>query len=197
MFRSIFGIGSLTFTSAPATVQLALKSGYSDDGENQKQVSLLDLAKSTMPPLRLNPFIPGGNLQTMWTAVGGTDVPIYYKRKTFRSIYEKYPGQYSVDFVIQKPENSPPNEVDLPQRTHNFTDDEYTAFESSNGEKPLLIVLHGLSGGSDELYLRHLMEPLTGPDVGFDACVLNARGCAKSKITSKFIRNLSNHILER
>jgi predicted alpha/beta-fold hydrolase len=185
----MFGAGSLTYSSAPETVQLALKSGYTDDGDGKKQVSLLDLAKSAMPPIRLNPFLPGGNLQTMWTAVGGADVPVFYKRRIFKSSYEKYAGQFAVDFATETPENPPPNEQDLPQRTHNFTEEEFSRLESSNVEKPLLIILHGLSGGSDEQYLRHLIQPLTSLDVGFDACVINARGCAKSKITSKIMYN--------
>jgi len=59
---------------------------------------------------------------------------------------------------------------------------------SSDDSKPMLVVLHGLSGGSHEIYLRHAIAPLIG-EGGWEACVVNSRGCAGSKITSSVLYN--------
>ncbi len=53
--------------------------------------------------------------------------------------------------------------------------------------KPMLVTLHGLSGGSHEIYLRHVLKPIV--DAGWEACVVNSRGCAKSKITTGILYN--------
>jgi len=62
----------------------------------------------------------------------------------------------------------------------------------------MLIALHGLSGGSHELYLRHVLSPLvnrqdcvTGEvnQKKWEALVVNARGCANSEITSPVLFN--------
>ena len=57
----------------------------------------------------------------------------------------------------------------------------------ADDEKPMLVTLHGLSGGSHEIYLRHVLAPLV--KAGWEACVVNSRGCAMSKITSGVLYN--------
>ena len=70
----------------------------------------------------------------------------------------------------------------------------------SADRRPMLVVLHGLSGGSHETYLRHVIAPLvvTGKEEaaqevdegrGWEAVVVNSRGCARSKITSNVLFN--------
>ena len=49
------------------------------------------------------------------------------------------------------------------------------------------VVLHGLSGGSHEIYLRHVLLPIV--KAGWEACVVNSRGCAKSRVTSGVLYN--------
>jgi predicted alpha/beta-fold hydrolase len=51
----------------------------------------------------------------------------------------------------------------------------------------MLIALHGLTGGSHEVYLRKTLAPLTAS--GWEACVVNGRGCALSKITTPQLFN--------
>ena len=55
----------------------------------------------------------------------------------------------------------------------------------------MLILLHGLSGGSHEIYLRQVLAPLVtaGGDRQWVACVVNSRGCAMHKITSDVLYN--------
>jgi predicted alpha/beta-fold hydrolase len=49
---------------------------------------------------------------------------------------------------------------------------------------PVAVILHGLTGGSHEHYIRALLTDLTSPAVGFRAVVVNARGCAGAPVTS-------------
>jgi predicted alpha/beta-fold hydrolase len=116
----------------------------------------------------------------MWTAVKEAGPPIYYKRHVFQSTHEVYPGQYAVDFVVPVPEE--PLEVDqtLPERTTYYSEEEFEDIRKEDN-RPMLICLHGLSGGSHEVYLRHVVAPVTA--AGWECCVINARGCALSKIT--------------
>ncbi|RCI01911.1 hypothetical protein CU098_010711 [Rhizopus stolonifer] len=51
-------------------------------------------------------------------------------------------------------------------------------------ETPTLVVLHGLTGGSHESYIRCLLEVLTFPPFNYRAVVMNCRGCADSELTT-------------
>lgn len=51
----------------------------------------------------------------------------------------------------------------------------------------MVVVLHGLSGGSHEIYLRHVLKPLA--EAGWEGCVVNSRGCAGSGITTGLLYN--------
>ena len=86
----------------------------------------------------------------------------------------------------------------LPPRTTYFTDKEFENLAAED-TKPLLISLHGLSGGSYEVYLRHVLAPLVAPTIegekkglsggDWDCLVVNSRGCAGSKVTSSILYN--------
>jgi predicted alpha/beta-fold hydrolase len=76
----------------------------------------------------------------------------------------------------------------LPPRTANFSENVFSRMGSDDSQ-PMLIILHGLSGGSHELYLRHAIEPLVTNGERWEVCVVNSRGCAKSKITSGVLFN--------
>jgi hypothetical protein len=75
----------------------------------------------------------------------------------------------------------------LPERTSFFSEDQFAVLPSDD-TKPMLVVLHGLSGGSHELYLRHVLAPLVA-DKSWEACVVNSRGCAQTKVTSHVLYN--------
>ena len=159
------------------------------------------------------------------------------KRRIFKSTNLDYPGSFAVDFVVTPPPSlsnisSTPQgdekevmreeeeeqereegEWTLPPQTSYFNDEEWASLDSgSNDEKPMLVVLHGLSGGSYEVYLKEVIYPLVSQgrvegDVeggangkeengkrqlnkaGWEACVVNARGCARSKIESGVLFN--------
>lgn len=66
--------------------------------------------------------------------------------------------------------------LQLPPRTSYISHEEERAILGDNS-KPLLIALHGLSGGSYEAYVRAMLNEITS-NYGFDAAVINSRGCA-------------------
>ncbi len=82
------------------------------------------------------------------------------------------------------------NDDSLPIRTTYFSDEEFDSIGSLDS-RPMLVALHGLSGGSYEIYLKHVLAPLiagTGHQP-WEACVINSRGCAMHKITSSILYN--------
>ena len=148
-----------------------------------KPVSLLTLVKETTPPCQLNPLLFNGHLQTFWTAVKPADVLVYYKRHVFEHQDPAYAGTFAVDFVTKSYQDT---DNTLPPRTTYFTDNEFDKIASED-ETPMVVTLHGLAGGSNEVYLRVTLRPLL--DAGWEACVINSRGCANSNITTGVLYN--------
>jgi predicted alpha/beta-fold hydrolase len=187
----MFGSAAIDFVAADETVPFVLKNtDRGGDASVQGQISLLDLVKSTTPPCTLNPLLFSGHLHTAYAGLHrAEDVEMHYKRRVWESDDVAYPGQFTVDFVVDRPE--PPLERDrsLPPRTHNFTEQEFADLQASDDSSPMLVVLHGLSGGSHEQYLRHALRPLVYGEGGWKACVVNARGCSWSKITTPWMFN--------
>jgi predicted alpha/beta-fold hydrolase len=173
------GHAKTTFTHSPTTLNLKKKDGTSTD--------LLAICQESTPPCRLNPFLFNGHVQTMLTAVKVDGPPIYYKRKIFEHEDPDYAGSFAVDFVVDKYSES---DSSLPIRTTYFNDEDFEGI-ASDDTRPMLVVLHGLSGGSYEIYLKHVLEPLVDAegDKKWEACVINSRGCAKHKITSSVLYN--------
>jgi predicted alpha/beta-fold hydrolase len=175
----LLGYGKTTYTSHASPAPIIGKSG--------SKTSLPELAQASIPPCRLNPFLFNGHLQTMFTAWKDPGPPIYYKRHISTSDHTVYPGTFAVDFVTTKEEGeAATKDAELPERTSLYSDKEWQNI-ASNDNKPMLIALHGLTGGSHEVYLRETLAPLTAS--GWEACVVNGRGCALSKITTPQLFN--------
>ena len=112
-----------------------------------------------------------------------TDPPVFYKRHVFEHEDPKFAGEFAVDFVAKPFEEVDPK---LPQRTIYFKDQEFANLSSSD-DKPMVVVLHGLAGGPNEVYLRCVLKPLV--DAGWEGCVVVNRGCANTKITTSVLYN--------
>lgn len=171
------GRAKIEFTTAPKSLALTDKEG--------KATSLLQVCRDTVPPCHLNPLLFNGHLQTVWTATKAHGPPVHYKRRVFEADHAKFKGSFAVDFVTAPS----PDEEDksLPPRTTYFSKEELVSMGSDDG-RPMLVVLHGLTGGSHEIYLRYAIESLVA-DGKWEICVINSRGCAKSKITSGLFYN--------
>jgi uncharacterized protein len=181
--------------------------------------TLSELCQDVTPDCNLNPVLWNGHLQTLWTGMKPTGPKLHYKRRIFSAEDPRFKGHFAVDFVVAPPpskdgteakDGGPEDEGLLedpmgvghyraPPRTTYFTDKEFENL-GSDDTKPLLITLHGLSGGSYEVYLRHVLAPLVaqspeGEKAGglsggdWEALVINSRGCAGAKITSSILYN--------
>ncbi|KAJ5504809.1 AB-hydrolase YheT [Penicillium fimorum] len=165
----------------------------------KEQITFLDVCRSATPETcNLNPFLFNGHLQTCWTTMKHDNVPIYYKRKMFESDSPAFTGHYAMDFVVaaydvpQDPElidqaRKYTQKSGMPPRTSFFTRDEFAVLPSDD-TKPMLVLLHGLSGGSHEVYLREVLAPLV-KDGAWEACVVNSRGCAQTNISTGVLYN--------
>ncbi|CAM1508286.1 Fc.00g051340.m01.CDS01 [Cosmosporella sp. VM-42] len=170
------GRADINFTHAPSPRTVREKDGTETD--------LLKILEKATPPCNLNPLLFNGHLQTWWTATKPAGPKVYYKRKIFNADHKTYQGTFAVDFVVDPFEESDPT---LARQNVYFTEEELAGI-GSDDSKPMLVVMHGLSGGSHEIYLRCAIEPLIG-DGGWEVCVVNSRGCARSKITSSILYN--------
>ncbi|KAL2160572.1 hypothetical protein VTH06DRAFT_1260 [Thermothelomyces fergusii] len=172
-----FGRAKIAFTHSSTPLTLQRKDGTVTD--------LLKVCEASTPPCQLNPLLFNGNIQTMWTVVKEHGPPIFYRRRIFEADHKTYTGTFAVDFVVE-----PHTDVDegLPPRTAFYSDEDFAKI-ASDDSKPMLIVLHGLSGGSHEIYLRHAIAPLVLNGGNWEVCVVNSRGCANSKVTSGVLFN--------
>lgn len=190
--------------------------GGADASSESSSISLAELCERTTPKeCRLNPLLFNGHLQTGCTVIYKEDVPVYYKRRVFDAETPiNYEGTFAVDFVVPPEQGktstpidkkngntgetgdvsetsrllgeNPPS--DLPERTSYYTEEEFSSLGSETDTTPMLVVLHGLSGGSHEIYVRHILKPLCY-EHKWAACVVNSRGCAQSKVTTPMMYN--------
>lgn len=181
------GHANTTYTHHPTPITLTPKSP--SPSSPKAKPSFSTLISSAVPPCRLNPLLFNGHLQTMYTAVKDAGPAIHYKRQIFESTHPIYPGQFTVDFVVPPPSapSTTPTSPTLPERTTPFSASEFAALASDDDDTPMLVALHGLTGGSHEVYLREVLAPLVA--AGWAACVVNARGCALSAITTPQLFN--------
>ena len=184
----LYGQARTTFCHAETTIRLPIRA----KNDIETYASLSHICETVTPQCRLNPLLFNGHLQTAWTAMKSADIPVYYRRHVFDSKDPPYPGTFAVDFVAPKPAVPLPVDESLPPRTTHYSDEEFQQL-GSNDSRPMLILLHGLSGGSHEIYLRHVIRDLVPKgwdgDQDWDACVVNSRGCAESKITTHILYN--------
>ncbi|KAH3902344.1 related to Putative esterase YMR210W [Saccharomycodes ludwigii] len=88
------------------------------------------------------------------------------------------------------PENVNSQKKPLPFNITYFTQGEVDKLfyegNNINDSSPMVIFLHGLTGGSNEGYITSILSKLPSH---FKSCVLNSRGCNNSTITTPFLYN--------
>lgn len=158
----------------------------------------------------INPLLGYGHTQTAYTGLSKFENidKIYYKRVilpiediTYKVEleelnYDCWEGKSTIalDYVVPPYEENddhfsyaPKLQVrPLPPRTEYLQPEK--ELEMLQNDKPLIIALHGLSGGSYESYIRAFLAEI-GENHDYDAMVLNARGCANHTITSPQLFN--------
>ncbi|KAI9487331.1 MAG: Alpha/Beta hydrolase protein [Benjaminiella poitrasii] len=58
-------------------------------------------------------------------------------------------------------------------------------------DTPTVVILHGLTGGSHENYIRGLLQIITRPPINYRAVVYNARGCGFTNVKTPQLFNAS------
>ncbi|KAF8628399.1 hypothetical protein AX15_003923 [Amanita polypyramis BW_CC] len=153
-----------TIYFAPKPIFLSVKKR--SDNEQTEQLSLKELLESRCPGLfsNFNPvwWLFNGHLQTLYCVIGDFSKidKVLYQRKYLRLIDG---GTLGLDFVVNdhlRPDNS----------------------------TPTIVVMHGLTGGSYEAYVRAILSKVCAPvsdgGLGYRAVVINFRGCAGVPVTS-------------
>ncbi|TBU42161.1 AB-hydrolase YheT [Dichomitus squalens] len=138
-------------------------------------MTMRDFVCSKCPSL-LKEFHPSrllfnGHLQTAYSAYGDfSEVDkIMYDRKLIRLLDG---GTLSLDFTP-------------PEDERHLSDD-----------TPIIVTFHGLTGGSNEAYVRAILAPACAPveegGLGYRAVVVNYRGCAGTPVTSEKLYHCGN-----
>lgn len=175
-----FGQAKIDFVHAPAPRKVREKDGEETD--------LLKICEKTTPPCSLNPLLFNGHLQAWWTSQKPWSPDVYFRRRTFHSDHELYSGSFAVDFAVPRPHGDGRNDPTLPPNIVYFTEEEWSNI-ASDDTRPMFVILHGLSGGAQEPYVRHALAPMVGEGGGWEACVVTFRGCSKAKLTSGMLYN--------
>ncbi|CCE64678.1 hypothetical protein TPHA_0I01740 [Tetrapisispora phaffii CBS 4417] len=156
---------------------------------------------------KLKSILFTGYLQTLYLAVADFSkaFPVFYGReiRTFSDdgiasidwvMNSRWDGIYGMDvktgnynknkFAEDEANTHAGNWPPLHPRTRFLTNSEFT--EIQKDERPLVLVLHGLAGGSHEPIIRSLTFDLSRVSDGkFNVAVLNCRGCSRSKISNR------------
>ncbi|KAG5421657.1 hypothetical protein I9W82_000749 [Candida metapsilosis] len=162
----------------------------------------------------INPLLSSGHTQTAYSAMNKFENAhhVHYKREILtvenkpytlptgeKLKYDQWEGQstFAIDYAFSPskfqhdPDHlqyKPSHQSDkMPPRTE-FKNPEQEFIKDSD-DKPLVIALHGLSGGSYEAYVRAVLEKVIDEPYNYDAIVLNSRGCAWHTITSPQLYN--------
>lgn len=109
-----------------------------------------------------SPQLPSGHLQTIYSTLADTvDIDVVHYTRSVLLLPES--GIISLDECDHEPE---------------YKDE----------TRPTVVITHGLTGGSQESYVRHCIKKLALPrsegGPGFRCIVVNFRGCANTPVTS-------------
>ncbi|KAF5364641.1 hypothetical protein D9758_005639 [Tetrapyrgos nigripes] len=149
----------------PKPADIPLKRRHSEK-EKEETANIRSLLEQGCPSLFQEYSTPwwlfNGHMQTLYAILGDfAQAPVIYHR-TYLRLTDG--GTLGLDFT-------PPERSSLPDET------------------PIIVVTHGLTGGSYEGYVRAVLGPACTPvergGLGYRAVVVNFRGCAGVPITSQ------------
>ncbi|ODV89642.1 hypothetical protein CANCADRAFT_32838 [Tortispora caseinolytica NRRL Y-17796] len=122
--------------------------------------------------------LPTGTMQTVYAGASESakfDL-IHYGRELIKI---SDGAIVALDHVIAEPDESFKGDPKLQARTMILGDDS-PLLKPSDDTKKFAVILHGLSGGSHESYVRATITALLAKD--FECVVLNSRGCGRSDV---------------
>ncbi|KAI8998729.1 AB-hydrolase YheT [Trametes punicea] len=163
LLSGAYYLPKLFFASVPATVTAKNESS----SKTIKRESLRDFIRLRCPSLfkEFRPawWLHNGHLQTAYCVIGDFSRidKVEYDRKLLRTLDG---GTIGIDLTP-------------PAQERTLRDD-----------TPIVVVLHGLTGGSHESYVRSILAPACTPveqgGLGYRGIVVNFRGCAGVPVTS-------------
>ncbi|CAI5757601.1 unnamed protein product [Candida verbasci] len=169
------------------TITLKSAKGEIKFTEFAKELSLIDPNKKVW----LNPLLFNGSLQTLYYTSWDHSkrFHVYYGREIFTYADG---GICSLDWVIPKHDNFQElylqtflkGSPKLPPRTRFLSAEERTSLYSKTVETPIVVIIHGLAGGSHETITRNFAENLHKHCNGWDVVVINSRGCCRTILTT-------------
>ena len=188
----------------PNSVAIKRRSKLSDKNKTNGVVlperTLVDLIREEWRPFESSfhphPLLQTGHLQTIYAATSNINdmIPVLYARKLL-TMHDG--GTVGLDIVLDSEAQYMKGlEVDeelkqrkdyvknLPPRIRYMQVAEEAELLQSEDERPMLVSLHGLSGGSHESYVRALLHDVVKSG-RWAACSLNARGCGRTTITTQ------------
>lgn len=177
MLQFLTGRSDIVFHHHPSSLNLTQKNG--------RLINWAVVCKNAIPPSYTRPILFNGHVQTIRILLDKPKLPIHYKRWIFQQNNSLFQGEFAVDFVIKPNQDT---EDQYPHPTALFTEEEFRNIGSSDS-KPMLVVLHGMNGGSDEAYLRRSLMPFVYGGEEWEACVVNSRGCAGTRLGSGLLYN--------
>lgn len=180
-------------------------------------LTLQDIIKNHAPQflqnadLYLSRRLFNGHLQTIYTSymqsstkVMATNTHAAYYRRLVLNYTDG--GEGTLDISVSSDEfasasktnhtkqDLPDNVINqtkpLPENISFLTREEvknFTNSKNAHDSSPLVLILHGLTGGSNEAYVTSLIQGFQKN--GINPCVLNSRGCAFSSITTPLLYN--------
>ena len=188
----------------PNSIAIRGKSAGTANGVNgtvKADKTLVDLVREEWRPYEGpypgHPLLQSGHLQTLYAAASNfNDVDrVFYARKLLdmndggtvgldmvletEAMFKK---GLEVDETIRQRKDYVKN---LPPQIRYMQAAEESELLSSNDDRPMLIALHGLSGGSHESYVRAVLHHIIKLPSRWTACSLNSRGCGRTAITTQ------------
>ncbi|CAI4054403.1 hypothetical protein SUVZ_16G1930 [Saccharomyces uvarum] len=180
----------------------------------KRQVPLDEFVTKYVPTLRdganfrLNSLLFSGYLQSLYLLCGDLSKKflVFYGREilefpdggvcTADWVMPEWKEKYSLDakratindklFTRDEQATHPKDWPRLHPRTRYLNSEEIEECHSKGDACPLVVVLHGLAGGSHEPFIKAISEDLSRVGDGkFQVVVLNSRGCARSKVTTR------------
>lgn len=205
--RSFFNFGFINVTKLQLPheqIRLSRKNPSDSNGDNKlRTFTISDIIKSKIPEFRnnaisiFNPLLSlGGHMHTMFA--GARKFKLFY-RLSFKRMVIRFEdnGSAALDFVCSKDDlfkilsdddsiEIPESQIPiLPLNMRYFSKNEIEEFHKKDESvtKPIVLLLHGLSGSSSEAYVRCISKILF-ERYGFDCAVLNSRGCGLTQLTT-------------
>jgi len=188
----------------PNSIAIRGKSAAMANGVNgtvKVEKTLVDLVREEWRPYECpypgHPLLQSGHLQTLYAAASNfEDVDrVYYARKLLdmddggtvgldivletEAMFKK---GIEADEAIRQRKDYVNN---LPPQIRYMQAAEESELLYSDDDRPMLIALHGLSGGSHESYVRAVLHHIMKLPTRWTACALNCRGCGRTTITTQ------------